>query len=276
MARSASAPGKIILCGEYAVVFGYPGIAIPSSLRVNVSYAEDKTTQDIHVHWKTPHDALWDTYIQDIITQCAPKYGGVLTMENSLPLGSGMGSSTALNIAVCRVLIGEECELKARTIEDLLSPGNSGIDFAVIWNEKAILFSQDDGAEELELPSHLLQGAFLIDTGAPTETTTELIGILKLKKEHDDKIDAALQTIGQCAERVLNGEHIVSIFSDHHTAQIALGVVPEKVQVLIAQIEAEGGAAKVIGAGGKTGGGGIVLAVGADPKMLSNYRMLPL
>jgi mevalonate kinase len=42
---------------------------------------------------------------------------------------------------------------------------------------------------------------------------------------------------------------------------VKLGVVPETVQKLIENIEKTGGVAKVIGAGGRTGGAGIVLAL---------------
>ena len=37
----STAPGKIILTGEYAVVFGYPGIAVPSPLSMTVTLEED-------------------------------------------------------------------------------------------------------------------------------------------------------------------------------------------------------------------------------------------
>ncbi|MBT7493790.1 MAG: mevalonate kinase, partial [Candidatus Peribacter sp.] len=38
---TATVSGKIILTGEYAVLFGYPGIAVPSPLKMAVSFEED-------------------------------------------------------------------------------------------------------------------------------------------------------------------------------------------------------------------------------------------
>lgn len=279
MTYSASAPGKIILTGEYAVVFGYPGVAIPSSLRMSATFTEDASKKNIESTWSETVDPLWNDYVQKIIEKCSKKMevtGGILTLNSEIPLGSGMGSSTACVIAVCRALLGPDCESIAHEIEDELSPGNSGIDFAVIWNESAVVFSKDEGAEQVELPPHILDGAFLIDTGTPTETTSELIGLLKQKKEGNDMIEDALKTIGHSAERLLNNEKIHTIFRYHHRAQMTLGFVPPAVQELIAKIEAQGGAAKVIGAGGVMGGGGMVLAIGIDPKIITEYPVISL
>ncbi|MBI2523739.1 hypothetical protein HYW11_00780, partial [Candidatus Peregrinibacteria bacterium] len=80
----------------------------------------------------------------------------------------------------------------------------------------------------------------------------------------------ALQTIGHCTERLIAGESPLIVFSDHHRAQVALGVVPELVQKLIADIEQTGGAAKVIGAGGRISGGGMVFALHQKRSTLTN------
>ena len=66
------------------------------------------------------------------------------------------------------------------------------------------------------------------------------------------------------------------IIRNHHSAQCALGVVPAPVQALITHIEELGGAAKVIGAGGRNGGAGMVLAFGISKDKVSEYPVLPL
>lgn len=260
--NEASAPGKIILCGEYAVLFGHPGIAIPAQEKVTVTFKKDSELSDIILetgNWKL--ETGWEEYIQDIINFCialgsvAP---GTLTIENKIPLNKGMGSSTAFVIAICKALLGPDCEKEARTIEDALNPGHSGIDFAVIWNEKPIKFRKGLEPEIIELPKNLLQGMKLIDSGDPDQQTPELVAWITERKE---ELCEALETIGNCTERLLKGEDLKTVIRDHHRAQVELGVVTDKAKELITKIEQEGGAGKVLGAGSKTGGGGMILSL---------------
>jgi mevalonate kinase len=273
MTRTASACGKIILSGEYAVVFGCPGIAFPS-LQRTVATLEDSTSTELTIRTSKNLDhPAWHEYIARIINLCEKQNGekatGILDIHTTVPPGKGMGSSTSVVIALARCLLGEDCEEKARRIEDAMNPGNSGLDFAVVWQEKPLKFMKETAPEPLPIPAGVLSSAILINTGAPNETTTELVAWMK-RRAHEPTISAALDVIGDCTERLLGGESPLSVFPDHHRAQVSLGVVPPPTQELITSIEQEGGAAKVIGAGGRTGGGGIVLALHPQTEILSS------
>ena len=286
--RASSASGKIILVGEYAVVFGYPGIALPAENRINISFTESQNNESSTILWNddTTNDH-WREYTKKVAKLIEEKTGkhGVYDITNQIPLGRGMGSSTAIVIAMTKASIGDD-EKTAKDIEDTVNPGNSGLDFTVIWNEKSVLFKKGDVPTFIELPSDLLKNATLIDTGARSESTAELVAWVKSRYEYharekshsiisrknsthgsgylpavDDhnKVHDAIETIGSCAERILKGEPLKDIVKDHHRAQVALGVVPKKTEEIIAEIEANGGCAKVLGAGGRAGGGGMVL-----------------
>ncbi|MBI3331968.1 hypothetical protein HYZ99_03340 [Candidatus Peregrinibacteria bacterium] len=259
MAQTFSAPGKIILSGEYAVVFGYPGIAVPSSLKMTATY--EAGLGDLRIAWPEA-DAEWMKYavriVQLLEERTGKNFGGTVTIENELPLGRGIGSSTALVIAMTRSLSeGADGDRHLRQIaldiENTVNPGHSGIDFHTIWGGKPILFQKGEAPVEAYLSLDFLKGAILIDTGKPDQTTTELVAWMKTREA---EVEPILARIGQCTERFLEGEDPSAIIRDHHRAQVELGVVPESVQTLIAEIEQSGGAAKVIGAGGRTGGGG--------------------
>lgn len=293
MKRTASAPGtvaherratgKIILSGEYAVVFGYPGIAIPSSATLTVSY--EPSDAKLRIDWpeKDLHPA-WLEYAHKIVRlledQTKKKYGGIIRIENQLPLGKGMGSSTALVIALTKSLVseaesrGSPLRKVALAIENTVNPGGSGIDFHTIWDGKPILFQKGESSVEAYLSLDFLEGAILIDTGKPDQTTKELVAWMKTREA---EVEPVLERIGQCTLRFLEGEDPLAIVKDHHRAQTELGVVPEAAQKLIAEIEKAGGAAKVIGAGGRTGGGGMVLALGIEATMVASsfktYRL---
>ncbi len=277
MGRHSFAPGKIILSGEYAVIFGYTGIAVPSARGIEAVFEEDAACEQVETHWdNTPDSEPWLDYLEKIVAHCQKrvKLHGRLVIRSNLPLGKGMGSSTALVIAVTRALLGEDARASALRIEDMLNPGHSGFDFSVIWEAVPILFRKGTIPKPINLPPGLLQEALLIDTGLPSEPTTELVAWMRSR---EIKIQDALKTIGNCTNRLLQSESLNFVMRDHSRAQIALGVVPPDVQELITAIEHTGGAAKVIGAGSRTGGAGMVLALGDREKIkkIADQRRMP-
>lgn len=259
MNASAAAPGKIILTGEHAVVCGYPGIAVPATVSTRVSLTADSPALGIFFEGMTVTEKA-EPFVRKVIGLCEEALGkpvtGSLKIQNTIPLGKGMGSSTALVIAVCRCLLGSDCEKRAKEIEDTVNPGNSGLDFTVIWHSRPVLFRKGQPPTFITLPADVLENATLIDTGTPNETTPELVAWVQSRKE---ELAEPLETIGRCTERLLAGENLRTILPDHHRAQVALGVVTAEAQQLIADMEKAGGAAKVLGAGGRSGGCGMVL-----------------
>jgi mevalonate kinase len=126
--------------------------------------------------------------------------------------------------------------------------------------------------------SNFLDSAILIDTGRPQETTSELVAWVKTRKTD---VELPLSTIGRCTERLLAGDALHDIIRSHHQAQISLGVVPQIAQDLISELEEHGHVGKVIGAGGRRGGAGLVFALGdknsvREIAMKHNMPILPL
>lgn len=266
---SSVASGKIILTGEYAVVFGYPGIATPVSCATIISYTNSKEPLTITFRGIKPTER-GEEYVRRVVELCEKEarktFGGSLIIDNSIPLGKGMGSSTALVISVCRTLLGTDCEEAAKRIEDTVNPGNSGLDFAVIWRNEPVFFKKSTDPKSITLPNDLLTGAVLIDSGTPGETTPELVAWMKTREA---EVHDALAQIGSCTERLAADGDLATIVREHHQAQLKLGVVTPRAGSLIANIQAAGGAAKVLGAGARTGGGGMILALGCDPKVIA-------
>jgi mevalonate kinase len=269
MTRQGHACGKIIVSGEYAVLFGEPGLALPAAMGITVEYLENPLRGTLDVHWEHDGGALWNAYLMQILSLVEHAKGqlltGTLSITSTLPLGKGMGSSTALVIACCRAILGEHCEQEALDIENKVNPGHSGVDFAAIWLQKPILFVRGEPAQIVALPPDVLANALLLDTGTPDQPTPELVAWVR---EHERQLRAPLQNIGECSRRIAGDEDISTVLRAHHRAQVALGVVPDFVQAIIAEIEASGGAAKVIGAGGQSGGAGMVLVLGMEQEDL--------
>ncbi len=266
MNRTSFAPGKIILSGEYAVLFGYQGLALPSSLGVQAVCEEDAASKRIDIDWRGGE--MWQPYLEKIVGLCQrknPELSGKLSIHADVPLGKGMGSSTALIIAVTRALLGEDSRVAALEIEDVLNPGHSGFDFAVIWENTPVVFAKSIGPKRIDISSGLLHQAILIDTGFPGESTTELVAWMRGREK---EVQDSLEAIDRCTHRLIEGESLPLVMREHNKAQIALGVVPPDIRELIAAIEQIDGAAKVIGAGSRTGGAGMVLALGNPEEIL--------
>ncbi len=277
--RISFAPGKVIFSGEYAVVFGYPGIAIPAAIGIKAVFEEDSSSESVHFAWEgIDGGEIGLKYVEKIVARVARchergELRGKLTIHSELPLGKGMGSSTALVIAVSRALCGDARDV-ALKIEDELNPGHSGLDFETIWGGAPVLFKKGEAPRSIVLKSDLLSGAVLLDTGFPSESTSALVAWVRSREA---EVRGALETIGNCTERLVACEPYEVILRAHHKAQVALGVVPQEVQDIISAIEQAGGAAKVIGAGSRTGGAGMVLALGNREKInaIASKRNLP-
>jgi mevalonate kinase len=256
--------GKIIISGNVAIKFGKRAIAVPVDMHITVKWDKsDIAREGLRIVWPgQKEDGVWMTTVRKIIKLIESRIGplsGNVSIRNTLPLGKGMGSSTAIGIALSRCFLGESCKDEALAIEDIINKGHSGIDFAAIWEERPIIITRGR-YECIELPKRLRQG-YLVDTGAPALPTSIIIERLEERSPREKIFRESVEAIGKCTERLLSGEDPQSVFPDHHRGQVNLGVVPPRVRSLIEKIQRSGGAAKATRSGAGTGGVGMVFAV---------------
>lgn len=258
------ARGKIILSGNISNSFGKRALAVPVDMHITAEWDKSDNIQEgLHIIWPGQReDGVWLTTVRKICELIEAQVGclsGKLTIHNTLPLGKGMGSSTALVVALTRCFLGKNCKDEALAIEDIINKGHSGVDFAAIWEERPIVI-KSGSYEFTDLPKGLQRG-YLVDTGPPVEPTSIIIRRLKERAPREKILMDSLETIGNCTERLLSGEDPLTVFPDHHRGQVSLGVVPPQVRWLIEKIQQSGGAAKATRSGGGTGGVGMVFAV---------------
>ena len=98
-----SAPGKVFLFGEHAVVYGKPGIAMAIKPRVFVTVRKSRTAH----HAKSP-------YIDNCFEEMGVK--GSVYVNSQLPSSSGLGSSAAVTVATLSA-INDEFGLNYKTEE---------------------------------------------------------------------------------------------------------------------------------------------------------------
>jgi mevalonate kinase len=131
---TVSAPGKLILFGEHAVVYGKPAVAIAINLRTKC-----KLIQDIPERIRNP-------YVETILKILNVKNINV-KISSDIPIGSGMGSSSALTVSViCALLanniIHEKIAKLAFQVEHEVQGRASPIDTSISTHGSCILVHQ--------------------------------------------------------------------------------------------------------------------------------------
>jgi mevalonate kinase len=167
-----SAPAKLILCGEHAVVYGRPAIALPlDSLRARAEVSPGQpgggiafAAPDFGRSWRAadiPDDPLSALALATLAHLEIGAQDLLLTIYSDIPIASGMGSGAAVGTAIVRALAavaGRElspAQISALVYESerRLHGTPSGIDNTVVAFERPIWF-QRTREERTPAPSH--------------------------------------------------------------------------------------------------------------------------
>ena len=172
---SASAPAKLILCGEHAVVYGRPAIALPlNDVRARAEIAVGRSKSGVRIHTLDLGDS-WsvrerpDHPLSELVvaTLCQFELAPVdleISLTSTIPIASGMGSGAAVATALVRALASyfdssldpEVVSALVYTSEQRFHGTPSGIDNTVVAFEQPIWFVRGktkDKAEQGPSPS---------------------------------------------------------------------------------------------------------------------------
>ncbi len=138
--------GKVILFGEHSVVYGKNAIALPlKSIKV-----------EANINFKYIFESEYIRFIKNnIIKKCDIKDEIYIKINSSIPSSRGLGSSTALAVAIADAFkkkynISDEILENIIFESDKFAHGNpSGIDMAVIMNNKKVLFNKKEGIRDI-------------------------------------------------------------------------------------------------------------------------------
>ena len=286
-----SAPGKLHLSGEHAVVYGKPAVVVSTSKRIYVTLQVQSSkfkVQNETSELKTKKD-----YLASIIQLVEKKYATEfknfsLDVTSDIPNGVGMGSSAALAVATIGALtiwLGKQWDTKeinelAFQAEKVQHGNPSGGDNTVVthggllWYRKEIDFLKTFWLLPFKIPKSFVPFV-LINTGR-VETTGDLVkmvGGLKIRNEKEfEWLIARIEKVTRAIVAAIHDEQESEMRRLIHENEVLLeemGVVSRPTIKLIRDIEQAGGAAKISGAGGVKKGSGIVLATHNEPKKLA-------
>ena len=313
----AIAPGKLILSGEHAVVYGRPAIAMAvdrfaqavvlpaggagETVAIDLQDLQQmesftlRTLRDLkgrvlknyrqflegqigirEVLYK-PIELFQYAFITILDALHLKVADGVkIQLHSNIPIGCGMGSSAATVLSVLRS-IGHYFRVEFRPewyqaysleAENLQHGHASGVDTYISLHGGCARF-QEGRAESLPLPRMPLH---LVNTGAPANTTGECVS--RVQAQHGrSAIWNDFESVTRSMEKALlsnNLKDIQSCIRENQRLLDAIGVVPARVGELVAEVEKQGAAAKVCGAGAVSGdSAGIVMVCAREnPKAL--------
>jgi len=168
---TASAPGKIILFGEHAVVYGRPALAVPvTQVHVDVDISDsdsagiwiDAPDIDLHAELNTlPSDHPLASVIHNLffLSRVSPFPSLNIKITSTIPVASGLGSGAAVTVALTRALsthinyamTDEQVNAFAYEIEKLHHGTPSGIDNTVITYAKPVYFVKGQAIETFKV-----------------------------------------------------------------------------------------------------------------------------
>lgn len=194
-----------------------------------------------------------------------------LTVQSEAPIGRGLGSSAAVIVTVLTGLLklhkqpdsSQTLLSLAKQVESYQHGRSSGLDPATLIYGGLLKYQLDQPITPL--PSHPIN-AWLIDTGAPKSHTGECVQAVKNHHQYNqlvwDKFKAASAEIEQ-AWLQQDTKQLKSAVKLNHSLLCEIGVVPEKVQKFIQQLDQTlNAASKVCGAGSVQGdNAGMVLCL---------------
>lgn len=216
------APGKIILFGEHAVVYGQPAIAIPvnkvkATARVFPNFDAPPGSVQIqapdisldmklsNLNQESPLAAAVHLTFEALQLENIPAF--TLRISSSIPIAAGMGSGAAVAVAIIRGVsnfLGKP--LPDPVVADLsyevekIHHGNpSGIDNNVVSYGKPVYFVRGAPIEFLEItkPTHWL----IADTGEKTPTIETVSDVRKKQEANPMFYNDIFEKIGEITKK---------------------------------------------------------------------------
>ncbi len=277
----ATAPGKVILFGEHAVVYGRPAIAAPVFQVRAQAMIEPVQSEHVVIHAPdirreySLSNASGDDPIATIVRLSCEQFGVVpkgfhLSVQSTIPVARGLGSGAAVSVAIARCVAGfysrklgkQDLAGLAFQVEKLHHGTPSGIDNTVIAFEELIYFVVGAPIQTFRVARPFLIA--IADTGVPAPTKLAVGDVRQAWQNDRARYEALFDQVGAIADsgRAAMEEGrldmIASLMNQNQHLLREMGVSSPQVENLV-QAAVRGGARGAKLSGGGRGGNVIAL-----------------
>lgn len=288
-ATISTAPGKTILFGEHAVVYGQPAIAVP----VNERQAKVKIFPVIgsetgQIQFIAPQIEFDQNFIEmgkhhpfrialeqvknflDISHYPACK----IHLSSTIPISSGLGSSAAISVALVNALfsfVGYQASESllselAYKVEVEFHGTPSGIDNTVIAYRKPVYFQKEKEIEFINLGGDFT--IIIADSGIRGNTKNAVAGVKERWQQNPILFEEYFHKIGEIASQAKialenkERELLGSLMNDNQVLLRKIGVSHPSLENLIELSMKHGGLGAKLCGGGM--GGNIIILTDID------------
>ncbi len=279
----ATAPAKVILLGEHAVVYGRPALAVPVwavQARAEITARAAGAGCLLVAADLGRSVRLADAGEDDATAKVARATLARLHMEpdpdwrielrSTIPIAGGMGSGAALNAALVRALFAQAGQtVDPAVVSELVYLGEqtyhgtpSGIDNTVVAYARPVWFVKGQTPEVFTPGAafHLL----IADSGVPSPTKTTVAGVRQRRNadpaRYEAIFDAVAELVAAARRAIERGDTLTlgQLFDRNHALLVEMGVSTAQLDALVAAARTAGALGAKLSGGG---GGGNVIAL---------------